>query len=133
VDPNCHCYDPNKTFLLNPAAWSNPAAGQFGATAAYFSDYRTQRRPTENLNFGRTWRVKERANFQLRFEVTNMFNRAYWGNPTSTSATATQTRVTSGPLAGNTASGFGFMNTITPGFTGALVPRNGTLVARFQF
>ncbi len=129
VDPNCHCYDPNKTFLLNPAAWAQPAAGQFGSTAAYFSDYRTQRRPSENLNFGRTWRVKERANFQLRFEVTNMFNRAYWGNPTSTSATATQTRLANG----NTASGFGFMNTITPGFTGALVPRNGTLVARFQF
>jgi hypothetical protein len=129
ADPNCHCYDPNKTFLLNPAAWAQPAAGQFGSTAAYFSDYRTQRRPSENLNFGRTWRVKERANFQLRFEVTNMFNRAYWGNPTSTSATATQTRLANG----NTASGFGFMNTITPGFTGALVPRNGTLVARFQF
>jgi hypothetical protein len=133
VDPNCHCYDPNRTFLLNPAAWTDPQTGQFGSTAAYFSDYRTQRRPSENLNFGRTWRVKERANFQLRFELTNMFNRAYWGNPTSTNAKQTQTRVTSGPLTGNTASGFGFMNAITPGFTGALVPRNGTLVARFQF
>jgi hypothetical protein len=133
VDPNCHCYDPNRTFLLNPAAWTDPPAGQFGSTAAYFGDYRTQRRPSENLNFGRTWRVKERANFQVRFELTNVFNRAYWGNPTSTNAKATQTKVTSGPLTGNTASGFGFMNAITPGFTGALVPRNGTLVARFQF
>ena len=31
------------------------------------------------------------------------------------------------------ASGFGFMNTITPGFTGALVPRNGLIVARLTF
>jgi hypothetical protein len=129
VDPNCHCYDPNKTFLLNPAAWTNPPAGQFGTSAAYYSDYRTQRRPSENMNFGRTWRVQERANFQLRFELTNVFNRSYWGNPTSTNFQAPQTLLPNG----NAASGFGFMNTVTPGFTGALVPRNGTLVARFQF
>jgi hypothetical protein len=29
-DINCHCYDPNKTFVLNPAAWSDPAPGTFG-------------------------------------------------------------------------------------------------------
>ncbi|HEY6347744.1 MAG TPA: hypothetical protein VIY49_40140 [Bryobacteraceae bacterium] len=115
--------------MLNPAAWTNPSAGQFGNSAAYFSDFRTQRRPTENANLGRTWRIKERANVQLRFELTNVFNRAYWGNPTSTNFQATQVRQANG----NAASGFGFMNTLTPGFTGALVPRNGTLVARFQF
>ena len=27
-DPNCHCFDPNQTFLLSPAAWSQPPAGQ---------------------------------------------------------------------------------------------------------
>ena len=58
-----------------------------------------------------------------------MFNRAYWGNPASTKANATQTYQNNG----NTASGFGFMNTITPGFTGALVPRNGLIVARLTF
>ena len=25
VDLNCHCYDPNTTFVFNPAAWSAPA------------------------------------------------------------------------------------------------------------
>ena len=30
---NCHCFDPNKTFVLNPAAWVNPPAGQFGTAA----------------------------------------------------------------------------------------------------
>jgi hypothetical protein len=129
VDPNCHCYDPNKTFLLNPAAWTNPPAGQFGTSAAYYSDYRTQRRPGENMNFGRTFRIKERASISIRMEFTNIFNRAYWGNPASTNFQATQTRLPNG----NAASGFGFMNTITPGFTGAQVPRNGTLVARFTF
>jgi hypothetical protein len=65
----------------------------------------------------------------IRFELTNVFNRAYWGNPTSTNAKAVQTRAQNG----NAASGFGFMNTITPGFTGAQTPRNGTLIARFTF
>ena len=26
-DLNCHCIDPNKDFVLNPAAWSDPARG----------------------------------------------------------------------------------------------------------
>jgi len=129
VDLNCHCYDPNKTFALNPAAWVNPPAGQFGATAAYYSDYRTQRRPTENMNIGRTWPVKERYSFNLRFELTNVFNRGFWGNPSATNAQATQTRLANG----NTASGFGYMNAVTPGFTGGNVPRNGLIVGRFTF
>ncbi len=129
VDPNCHCYDPNKTFLLNPNAWADPGTGQFGSSAAYYSDYRTQRRPTENMNIGRTWRFKESMSFNLRFEVSNVFNRAYWGNPAATNAKAPQTFGRNG----NASSGFGFMNTITPGFTGALQPRSGMLVGRFQF
>jgi hypothetical protein len=133
VDPNCHCYDPNATFLLNKDAWADPAAGQFGTSAAYYSDYRTQRRPSEDMNLGRTWRIKERATLNLRIEFSNVFNRAYWGNPTATNAKATQTYVTKGLTTGNAASGFGFMNTLTPGFTGAALPRNGTLIARFSF
>jgi len=129
VDPNCHCYDPNKTFLLNKDAWVNPPAGQFSSSAAFYGDYRTQRRPSENMNLGRTWRFKESMSFNIRFELTNVFNRAYWGNPTSTNAQAVQTNQKNG----NAASGFGFMNTITPGFTGASVPRNGLIVARFTF
>ena len=129
VDPNCHCYDPNKTFLLNPDAWADPAPGQFGSGAAYYSDYRQQRRPSENMNLGRTWRFKESMSLNIRFELTNVFNRSYWGNPAATNAKAPQNRAPSG----NALSGFGFMNTITPGFTGALVPRNGTLIARFSF
>jgi thioesterase domain-containing protein len=27
ADPNCHCFDPNKQFVLNPKAWADPAAG----------------------------------------------------------------------------------------------------------
>jgi hypothetical protein len=126
-DLNCHCFDPNATFVLNPNAWANPAAGQFGSSAAYYSDYRTQRRPQENLNFGREWRVKERYKIAVRMEFTNILNRAYIGNPTATNAQATQTRIANG----NTASGFGYIN--TQSLTPQVAPRSGTLVARFSF
>ncbi|HEY2844954.1 MAG TPA: TonB-dependent receptor, partial [Bryobacteraceae bacterium] len=124
VDLNCHCYDPNKTFALNPAAWVDPAAGQFGTSAAYYNDYRTQRRPQENMNLGRTWRIKEKMTFNLRFEVTDAFNRGHYNNPTSTNAKATQTLLANG----NAASGFGYLSPAT-----AAAPRNGLVVGRFTF
>lgn len=130
-DLNCGCFDPNATFVLNPAAWTNPPAGQFGTSAAYYSDYRTQRRPVENMNLGRDWRIKEKYRINLRIEFTNIFNRTYVGNPTSNNAQATQVRVLSGPTAGNTSSGFGFINTQTN--TPQVGPRSGVLVARFSF
>jgi hypothetical protein len=123
-DLNCHCFDPNKTFVLNPAAWSNPASGQWGTAAAYYSDYRYQRRPVENLSIGRNFRIKERANLQIRAEFTNAFNRTEPNNPTATNALATQTK----NPAGQTTAGFGFINTATTG-----APRQGQFVARFQF
>jgi hypothetical protein len=134
-DLNCHCYDPQATFVLNPAAWTNPPAGQFGGSAAFYGDYRSQRRPVENMNLGRTWRIKERANFNLRIEFTNVFNRSYWNNPSNSNAQATQTRLPNG----NTASGFGYINAISA-VAGANVPvvtnispRSGVLVGRFTF
>jgi hypothetical protein len=136
VDLNCHCYDPNKTFVLNPAAWTDPSAGQFGTAAAYYSDYRAQRRPNEAISFGRMFRIRERVSLQIRAEFTNMFNRARWADPTSTNALMTQTRGANG----QTISGFGYINTAitsatspTPIFTVANSPRSGTLVARFRF
>ncbi|HEX4274896.1 MAG TPA: TonB-dependent receptor [Bryobacteraceae bacterium] len=134
VDLNCGCYDPSKTFSLNPAAWANPPGGQFGTSAAYYNDYRTQRRPTENLNFGRTFRIKERYALNIRAEFSNIFNRAFWNNPTATNAQATQTRVANSPT-GVAVSGFGYMNTTTfSQSSGAnILPRQGVLVARFTF
>lgn len=132
---NCHCYDPQATFVLNPNAWVNPPAGQFGASPAYYNDYRAQRRPVENMNLGRTWRIRERASFNLRMEFTNVFNRSFWNNPSNSNAQATQTRLPNG----NTASGFGYINAITT-VAGAnvvnttiIAPRSGVLVGRFTF
>jgi hypothetical protein len=123
-DLNCGCFDPNKTFVLNPAAWSNPGPGQWGTAAAYYSDYRYQRRPVENLSIGRLFRIKERTSLQIRAEFTNAFNRTEPNNPTATNALATQNTNSSG----QTTSGFGYINTATTG-----TPRQGQLVARFQF
>ena len=124
---NCHCYDPNATFVLNPNAWTNPPGGQFGTSAAYYNDYRYQRRPVENMNVGRTWPIKERMSFNLRIEFDNVFNRGYWGNPANGNAQMTQTRLPNG----NTASGFGYIN--TQALTAQAGPRSGILVARFDF
>ena len=140
VDLNCHCYDPNKTFVLNPAAWTDPPTGQFGASAAYYSDYRTQRRPRENMNLGRTWRFKEdRLKISVRAEFTNVFNRAFWGDPSGTGLTNAklqQVYFTSGATNGNTNTGFGKVSTTAPSAFGSvfnLQPRQGVVVGRFEF
>ena len=127
VDLNCHCYDPNTTFVLNKNAWQDPAAGQFGTSAAYYNDYRLQRRPVENVNFGRQFKIRERMSLNIRAEFTNIFNRTRFPNPTATNALAVQS-VTGAGLA---TAGFGYMN--TNALPAGQNPRQGQLVARFRF
>jgi len=124
-DLNCHCFDPGTTFVLNPAAWTNPAPGQFG-TATYYNDYRAQRRPVENLAIGRVFPIRERASFNIRVEFTNIFNRTEPNDPTSTNPQAAQTVGSNG----QTTAGFGYINTLGTTFA---APRQGQVVARFQF
>jgi hypothetical protein len=127
VDPNCHsCWDPNKQFLLNPAAWSDAPAGTWGSAAAYYNDYRGQRHPDESANIGKRFMLRKegRMSFQLRAELFNPFNRLVYGNPTATNPQATQTRNAAGAPSG----GFGFLNTAALGSY-----RTGQLVARFEF
>ena len=127
VDLNCHCYDPNTTFVLNKNAWTDPPAGTFASSTGYYNDYRQQRRPVENFNFGRTFNIRERISVAIRAEFTNIFNRTHFPNPTLTNELAPQT-VNSQGLA---TSGFGYMNTnILPA---GQLPRQGQIVARFRF
>ena len=138
VDLNCHCYDPNKTFVLNPKAWTDPPAGQFGTSAAYYSDYRGQRRPMENMNIGRTFKIggeNSKKTLNLRMEFTNVFNRSYWNDPTGPALTNAGLQQTF-QKNGNIASGYGQVVTtgVTAfGTTANLLPRQGSLVARFSF
>jgi hypothetical protein len=128
---NCHCFDPQTTIVLNPNAWMDPPVGQFGSSAAYYSDYRKQRHPIENMNLGRTWRVKERASINIRMEFTNVFNRSVFNDPSSTNARAVVTHSPNGNITG----GFGsIIATGTIGGSGLnLQPRSGTLIGRFTF
>jgi len=131
-DLNCHCFDPNKEFVLNPAAWTQPGPGQWGTSAAYYNDYRLQRRPNENLGVGRKFTFTERMNLNVRIEFANVFNRAEMPAPSSTNAAATQQRNADGvPTAG-----FGQISTTTIGPTTSIqtpTSRQGTIVARFTF
>jgi hypothetical protein len=124
-DLNCHCIDPNKDFVLNPRAWSDPAQGQWGFAAAYYGDYRFQRRFDEQVSFGKVFPIRERMSFQVRAEFFNVFNRVYLNNPESGNALATQRTNAQGvPI-----SGFGRINSGSV----FLPQRSGQLVARFQF
>jgi len=123
-DPNCRCIDPNKDFVLNPKAWSDPAAGQWGTAAPYYNDYRYQRKPIEQMSLGRVFRLREGMTFEFRGEFFNVFNRTSLNNPTASNALATQVVSSSGVAT----SGFGYSNP-----SGASTPRSGQLLARFQF
>jgi hypothetical protein len=143
-DLNCGCINPYIDQVLNPAAWSNPSTGQFGPDTLY-SDFRSARRPQENFNIGRNFRIGEGKTFQIRADFTNIFNRTQIGNP-----------ITSNPLGKPTTGkapngdpaytgGFGVINdqvavgafpsTTSNGIVGQLYqqPRSGTLIARFTF
>jgi len=124
-DPNCHCIDPNADFVLNPAAWAQPAAGQFGTAAAYYNDYRWARRPDEQVSVGRIFRLREKMSFQVRAEFFNIFNRTFLNTPTSGNSQAIQVRNS----AGVPTSGFGFISSGSV----AAANRTGQLVGRIQW
>jgi hypothetical protein len=118
--------------VFNPAAWTDTPSGQFSPSAAYFNDFRYQRRPAELMSAGRTFRIKERVSFQIRAEFNNIFNRTLllgttagtYVNP-STLRNANLLRAPDGRYT----SGFGTINT-----TGVVSgERQGTLVARITF
>jgi hypothetical protein len=136
LDINCHCFDVTKTVVLNPKAFTNVPDGQFAANQASIRSFRGFRYPAENANFSRVFRIKERYSLQIRAEFTNIFNRVVYPVPLgSTNSinlgnfTVAPTTFTSGANKGLYSGGFG---TITP-YAGAVTPRAGTLVARFQF
>ena len=132
---NCHCFNPNTTFVLNPAAWANPTPGQFGS-AANTTHFSTQRRPVENMGLGRRFQIKERISMNLRVEFVNIFNRTYLNNPSLTSPQTAPVCVEPNGTNGacgqpglQTVSGFGTINTTTTLYP----PRVGQIIARFQF
>jgi hypothetical protein len=146
-DLNCHCFDPNKSFVLNPAAWTDPAPGTFGTGAAYYGDYRTQRQPSENFSFGRDFNLRGEGKVKLniRAEFTNIFNRSRLPNPMSTNALQTRSFVdpTTGKTVnlaptdppdvnGRVSGGFGFINTAVAPSTPASRQGQSSAVSHFR-
>jgi hypothetical protein len=141
-NPNCHCYDPTTTFIVNPAAWVNPPLGQWGTSSPFYTDYRSQRRPAESVNVGRAFRIRERMRLEVRAEFFNIFNRLELNGPSTGGPQGSRTCSAPGKGSVNVAagsftcpdgytspSGFGAVS-----YTGlAIQPRNGQLVARFTF
>ncbi|MBZ5576222.1 MAG: carboxypeptidase-like regulatory domain-containing protein [Acidobacteriia bacterium] len=138
-DLNCHCVDPTKDLVLNPAAWSNPTDGQWGTAAPYYNDYRYERRPSESLSLGRIFKFNESGMaLTVRMNFQNIFNRTQLSNPTATNPLASTTctagagAVCANPAtAGKYTGGFGFINYV--GGSTFQPPRQGTLEMRFQF
>jgi hypothetical protein len=139
-DLNCHCINPYTDQVLNPAAWTNPGTGTWGGNALY-GNFRSERRPSENLNFGRNFKIRENMNLQVRAEFVNIFNRTYLGNPSTVNPGAPPIKNAQGQYT----AGFGAINataavgtaTTNPGIPSGLsttqLPRTGTLIARFSF
>jgi Carboxypeptidase regulatory-like domain/TonB dependent receptor len=132
---NCHCFNPNTSFVLNPAAWANPAPGQFGSTAPQ-ANFRGFQYPIENMGLGRLFRIKEKVTMNVRAEFTNIFNHAYLNNPNLASPQTAPVCVLPNGTDGacsqpglQTVSGFGTISTGTTAFP----PRVGQLVARITF
>jgi hypothetical protein len=123
-DLNSGEVDPRRGFYLNPAAWAQPAEGQFGGPPIY-GDYRQQRRPSEAMNFGRNFRIGERVTAQVRAEFTNVFNRMRPNTPASTNALTPQVQAAN---AAGVATGFGAISWQNTGGQ-----RNGQMVFRLTF
>jgi hypothetical protein len=144
VNPNGH-FDPTTQLALNPAAWTDAPAGQFGYSAPYYNDFRWQRQPAESLGFGRVFRIKESATLQIRAEFQNIFNRLFYsepadavglfGAPSTNPATPPAHGNTLGTTTGLLSGGYGYVNWVNggAGTPGSAQPRSGQVIARFTF
>ena len=147
LDINCHCFDPNKTVVLNPNAWQTIPDAQWTSDTSQYAFFRGQRKPAESMNFARNFRFKERYAFQVRIEFQNVFNRVQLPNPTGLAVNGgvgavsplNPTYQCSSPgtcnintVSGRYISGFGTFGNLGNG--GQLgTPRSGQLIGRFTF
>lgn len=127
VDPNCKCFNPQTGVVLNTAAWKDPAPGQWGASAPFYSNYRWQRQPAEAMSFARNFPFgKEgRFNAQFRVEFQNVLNRLFLSKP-ATGAITTAPSTSNGVLTG----GYGYIATINGAGS---QPRSGQAILRLTF
>jgi Carboxypeptidase regulatory-like domain len=133
VNPNSH-FDPTKTLVLNPNAWSDQTNETFGDAAPYYSNCRWQRQPAESLSLGRNFYITEKVKLFVQAQFFNVFNRVQYPMPTG-STTSTTAATYGNPFPGGASTGalnggYGFVNTLDGNMAN---PRSGQLVARFTF
>ncbi len=80
------------------------------------------------MSVGRRFSLKGRSFFEVRAEFFNIFNRTYLRMPTDFNNNPLSTRTFNSR--GEPSNGFGYIN---PTATPNQLPRNGQIVARFQF
>jgi hypothetical protein len=137
LDINCHCFDPEKTIIFNPNAWTNVPDGQWASQTQILPFFRNARRPSENANFARNFRVgpEGRYTLQLRVEFQNIFNRQFAPLlptvPTGTLGNFT-TPVSLSPDGRNIA-GFGTFGNLRNASAFGPAQRSGQFIARFTF
>ena len=133
LDINCHCFDPEKTIVLNPNAWEAVPDGQWAAQTQTLPNFRRSRVPNEAANVARTFRFghENRYSLQVRVEFQNIFNRSFLPLPQISGLNFTNPTYTKSSD-GRYTSGFGtFGNLRTANQLG--VPRAGQFIARFSF
>jgi hypothetical protein len=133
VDPNCGCFNPQTTQVLNPKAWTDAPAGTFGVSAPFYNNYRWQRQPAEAMSLGRNFRMgKEgRYNLSIRAEFQNIFNRLFLSAPlTNSNGGTVSANLPISSAGGVNIGGYGFVSTLAGAGS---TPRSGQLVGRFTF
>jgi hypothetical protein len=135
VDPNCHCFNPQTTLVLNKNAWTDAPGGTFGVSAPFYDNVRWQRQPAESMSFGRNFRMGHEGKYNLfiRAEAQNIFNRVFLSMPaTGTASPALSANPLTPPTAtgGVYTGGFGYISTINGAGTS---PRSGQIIGRFTF
>ena len=131
VDPNCHCFDPQNTQVLNTAGFTDAPGGTWSTSAPFYNNFRWQRQPAESMSFARNFKIGKEAryNLQIRAEFQNIFNRLYLSMPSvaNPNVPIATTNYNGVPI-NNT--GFGSIATLNGAGD---QPRSGQIIARFQF
>ncbi|MEP6962070.1 MAG: hypothetical protein ABI995_08325, partial [Acidobacteriota bacterium] len=91
----------------------------------FYDDFRSQRRPSEQMGVGRVFRIKEVVHFEIRGEWFNVLNRTILPNPSA--ANPLQTAAYN-PVTGVPTAGYGRIDATT-----VSGQRNGQLVARLRW
>ena len=127
IDLNCGCFNPQTTVVLNPNAFTAIPNGQFGADQSSDRAFRGFRQPSENANFGRNFRFREKLMLQIRVEFTNIFNRLLLPQPTTAASILTAPTKVNGIYTG------GYGTVLPTAGNGITSQRSGQIVARFTF